>query len=115
MSATLWGVSVGDVFRSSWYGTARRYRVLSIDGCGHGYSVPIVSGERRPCAELVCLCLAESAPVEHSADTAYRTLVESEGDPPMELGKYDHATGAYHLAPMAIIERANVQLDLFAL
>lgn len=106
--ATLWGLSVGDLFRSSWYGTERTYRVLRLTLSG--ITVTLTDGSERQIAQVHAEVLPEPDR-NHPRDESWKTLLESDGHPPLELGGWGGDREAY---PIVVTKHADFQLDLFS-
>lgn len=110
MTATLWGLTVGDLFRSRAYGTARTFRVQSIHEADH--AIPI-DGTPRHYAMVKCEMLADPE-CGHPRETVWINTLESDGEP-LEMGGW----GQWTAVPIRVVQRAAppaprlVQLDLF--
>lgn len=107
MITSLWGLTVGDLFRSRVYGTARTYRVLAI----HDQQATIaVDGTPRRYAKVHAEVLPEPQR-GHARGDAWLTILDSDGDP-LELGGW----GRWQAVPITMIQHAPVrpvQLGLF--
>lgn len=107
MTATLWGLTVGDLIRSRVYGTARTYRVLGFDD---QHATIRVNGQKRRSASVRCDMLADA--FGHPRETVWIRILESD-DVPLELGGWGESIAV----PITVIQHAPppvVQLDLFA-